>query len=198
MDAVHSERDEILLARHLAGEAGAFDALVRRYAEELYRFLLKMVNNPSAAEDLVQEAFLQVHSAAATFDPERSFKPWLYTIAANKARDHMRSRGRRRELSLEPPDEDDASPSGRAAESAAGQSADAEESDVRRAQVRRLIEQMPEHLRLILMLGYYQQLPYAEIAEILGIPVGTVKSRLHAAVGHFARLWQKETGEVAR
>jgi RNA polymerase sigma-70 factor (ECF subfamily) len=56
---------------------------------------------------------------------------------------------------------------------------------------------MPEHLRLMLILGYYQQLPYAEIADIVGIPVGTVKSRLHAAVNHFARLWRGRTKSVS-
>ena len=64
-------------------------------------------------------------------------------------------------------------------------------------QVRALIALMPEHLREILVLGYYQQLPYAEIAEILGIPLGTVKSRLHSAVNHFARLWREREPQDA-
>ena len=62
-------------------------------------------------------------------------------------------------------------------------------ADEQRALVREVIDEMPAHLREILLLGYYQQLPYAEIADVLEIPVGTVKSRLHAAVTHFAKLW---------
>ena len=63
-------------------------------------------------------------------------------------------------------------------------------SDEQRIAVRKVVDEMPERLRLVLVLGYFQQLPYAQIAEILDIPVGTVKSRLHAAVKHFARLWK--------
>ena len=66
-------------------------------------------------------------------------------------------------------------------------------AEEQKAVVRRLIDRMPEHLRLILTLGYYQQLPYAEIAGILEIPVGTVKSRLHSAVNCFAKLWRSHT-----
>jgi RNA polymerase sigma-70 factor (ECF subfamily) len=198
MDAVKERRDEELLADHLAGTAGAFDALVARYADELYGFLFRFVGNAAAADDLTQEAFVQVHLAAGAFDPERRFRPWLYTIAANKARDYLRSHGRRTEQSLDSQGRDGQRPASQlleADEPRAGESADAEQT---RSRVRELIAQMPEHLRLILMLGYYHQMPYAEIAEILDIPVGTVKSRLHAAVTHFAKLWRSTVPAQSR
>lgn len=192
IDAVESRSDKELLADHLAGKPGAFDALAVRYAQELYGFLFRFLGNAAAAEDLTQETFLQVHLAAQSFDATRAFKPWLYTIAANKARDYLRSRSRRQEQSLDAGVDDDETASPlhmlEAADAPVTDEVDAEE---RRALVRTLIEKMPEHLRLILMLGYFQQLPYAEIAEVLDIPVGTVKSRLHAAVTHFAKLWGK-------
>jgi RNA polymerase sigma-70 factor (ECF subfamily) len=188
---VSARRDEELLADHLAGVPGAFDALAERYADDLYRFLVRFVGNATAADDLVQETFLQVFSAASEFDPDRTFKPWLYTIAANKGRDYLRSRGRRQESSLDASGPDEDRPTGAdvlaAEELPSGTSLDAEEQ---RQRVRAVIARMPEHLRLMLVLGYYEQLPYAQIAEIVGIPVGTVKSRLHAAVTHFARAWQ--------
>ena len=184
--------DEELLADHLAGRDGAFDNLAQRYAHELFGFLSRFVGNAAAAEDLVQEAFLQVHLAAASFDPARTFRPWLYTIAANKARDFLRSRGRRHELSLDAPLGDEDGPSPAAGLEGANESlAERSDADERAQEVRTQIERMPVHLREILVLGYYQQLPYAQIAEILDIPVGTVKSRLHAAVAHFAKLWQR-------
>jgi len=197
---VKARQDEELLADHLAGKPGAFEALLRKYAEELYAFLFRFVGNAAAADDLVQETFVQVHLSAASFDPSRSFRPWLYTIAANKARDYLRGRARASEQSLD---------AGRGADDrldlahalpgehpSAVEQASAEET---KEAVRRVIARMPEHLRLILMLGYYQQLPYAEIAEILQIPVGTVKSRLHAAVTRFAQMWRAETaGASAR
>jgi RNA polymerase sigma-70 factor, ECF subfamily len=166
--------------------------LAARYAHELFGFLFRFVGSSAAADDLVQETFLQVHLAAASFDSSRAFKPWLYTIAANKARDFLRSAGRRQEQSLDATGPDNQGPSIghnlQADNVSAAEQASAEEQ---RAAVRALIAQMPEHLRLILMLGYYQQLPYAEISAILNIPVGTVKSRLHAAVNYFGRLWRK-------
>lgn len=192
-DAVKELTDEALLVEHLAGKPGSFEQLVSRYADELYGFLYRFVGNGALAEDLVQETFLQVHLSVGSFDPARRFRPWLYTIAANKARDMLRSRGRRTEQSLDArkPDEDRPSTSQvlEAEVPAADEVADEQE---RKRLVQTLIQRMPDHLRMILTLGYYQQLAYAEIAEILDIPVGTVKSRLHAAVNHFGRLWRAE------
>ncbi|MFH1748664.1 MAG: RNA polymerase sigma factor [Planctomycetota bacterium] len=191
MDGVKDQRDEELLTAHLSGQPGAFDILVARYTDGLYGFLLKFVGNTAVADDLVQESFLQVHMAANTFDPRRSFRPWLYTVAANKARDYLRGRGRRQEKSLDAGgSENEGLGMGQriaADDLAVAEQAQNEES---RQLVRALITKLPEHLRLILMLGYYQQLPYAEIATVLDIPVGTVKSRLHSAVTQFAKLWR--------
>jgi RNA polymerase sigma-70 factor (ECF subfamily) len=159
----------------------------------LFAFLHRFVGNAAAADDLVQESFLQVHLAADAFDPQRAFRPWLYTIAANKARDYLRGRGRRLEQSLDArgPDDDGLGPDELvpAAEESSFEQSSAEEV---RAAVRSVIAKMPEHLQLILMLGYFQRLPYSDIAEILDIPVGTVKSRLHAAVARFAWMWHKQ------
>lgn len=190
--AVQTRSDEELLADHLAGRPGAFDALAARYSNEIYAFVFRFVNQAAVAEDLVQETFLQVHLAAASFDPSRSLKPWLYTIAANKARDFLRSRKRRSVQSLDATGLDEDGPSLAQSLEAADVTA-LEQCDRQEQQeiVRKLIERMPEHLRLILTLGYYQKLPYSEISEILGIPVGTVKSRLHAAVTNFGKLWHK-------
>ncbi len=190
MSAVDQKSDEELLAEHLAGQPGAFDRVVARHADDLFSFFQRFVGNSSAADDLVQETFLQVHLAAGTFDPARAFKPWLYTIAANKGRDYLRARGRRPVHSLDTAGGDGDTPPA-AALLEGGELPPEEELDVeqRRDRVRAVITRMPETQRLILVLGYYQKLPYAEIADILGIPVGTVKSRLHAAVSHFAKLW---------
>ena len=190
MSVVNPKSDEELLAEHLAGKPGAFDLVVARHADDLFNFFQRFVGNSSAADDLVQETFLQVHLAAGTFDPARAFKPWLYTIAANKGRDYLRARGRRPVHSLDTTAGDGDTPSA-AALLEGDELAPEEELDVeqRRDRVRSVIAKMPETQRLILVLGYYQKLPYAEIADILGIPVGTVKSRLHAAVSHFAKLW---------
>lgn len=182
--------DAQLLAEHLAGQAGSFEVLVERYAEDLFGFFQRYVGRAGAADDLVQETFLQVHLSAGTFDPARTFKPWLYTIAANKARDYLRQRGRRATQSLDRGATDADGPTPASLLEAGDVSVpEVTDSLERKDQIRRLIAQMPEQHRMILVLGYYQRLPYAEIADILDIPVGTVKSRLHAAVKNFGRLW---------
>ena len=172
--------DTELLVRHLAGDAGSFAALVARYRRELFNFLYRFTGDAALAEDVFQEAFLQLHVSGAAFDPSRRLKPWLFTIAANKARDALRSRGRRRAVSLDAP----------VARDAEGATTYADLNLETRQAVQRIVDQMPENLRIVLVLCYFHELPYKEIAEILGVPLGTVKSRIHSAVRHFARKWQ--------
>jgi RNA polymerase sigma-70 factor (ECF subfamily) len=195
MSSVDSKRDEELLANHLAGDAGAFPALVGRYAEDLYAFFHRFIGNASLADDLVQETFLQVHLSSAAFDPARTFKPWLYTIAANKARDFMRARSRRPVQSLDGSvGGDDDAPTGASLVQADDGPVGADlERDEQRQRVRQVLDDLPEPQRLMLVLGYFQRLPYAEIAAVLNIPVGTVKSRLHAAVTLFAKYWLRHS-----
>jgi len=194
--------DGELLTAFLAGDEAAFTTLVRRYSHELYQFVVRFVRNSASAEDVVQETFVQVHQSAAGFDPTRRFRPWLFTIAANKARDHLRARGRKREVSL--------TVGQQTSEEQGGASyldfladdtpspGDILEGDEQRVVVRRIVSQMPDHLREILVLGYYQRFPYREIAEVLSIPVGTVKSRLHAAVSYFADAYKRELARQDR
>src|SRR4051812_30312928 len=87
--------DEELLAGYREGDRGSFAALVERYQRELFHFLVRFLGDRAAAEDIFQETFLQVHQSADQFDLQRRFRPWLFTIAANKARDLMRSQARR-------------------------------------------------------------------------------------------------------
>ena len=87
--------DEQLLAEYLRGDRQAFTELIGRYQSELYNYLLKFLSQPALAEDVFQETFLQVHLSAESFQAERRFRPWLYTIAVNKARDLLRKQKRR-------------------------------------------------------------------------------------------------------
>jgi len=185
--------DEQLLARFLEGDEASFSELVRRYSSELYRFVGRFVHTEAVAEDVVQDTFIQLHQSAAGFDLSRRLRPWLFTIAANKARDHLRSRGRRREVSLQGGATQHQSEEPGYIDFLADETlspTDAIEDKERAEIVRAIIAEMPDRLREILILGYYEQFPYKEIAEILSIPLGTVKSRLHAAVAHFAKAYK--------
>jgi len=192
---LHQLSDEQLVTAYRAGEHEAFELLLRRYRPELFQFLVRFVSDRASAEDLFQEAFMQVHQSIATFDATKRFKPWLFTIAANKARDYLRKHGRRQSHASIAAVADDEEPTGRAlldllqadlpnpSEDAAGRET--------RQQVRQTVAAMPEHLREVLLLAYFNQFSYKEIASMLQIPLGTVKSRLHAAVGTFAKLWEQ-------
>ena len=92
--------DEQLVVAYRDGAVDALRVLIERYEQELFHFLIRFAGNRASAEDLFQEAFLQVHISAATFDATKRFKPWLFTIAANKARDHLRKQKRRRAAPL--------------------------------------------------------------------------------------------------
>jgi len=188
--------DEQLLADYLAGQPDAFELLVRRHSQELFRFLVRFTGSAATAEDIVQDTFLQVHLSAASFDRSRRLKPWLFTIAANKARDLLRSRARRPEVPLDARVGVDEDESQRFLDFLAdvehSPSASLEQEEEREF-VRSVLGKMPDHLREVLILSYYHRFPYKEIAEILGVPLGTVKSRLHAAVGHFGQAYRAAT-----
>jgi RNA polymerase sigma-70 factor (ECF subfamily) len=193
---VNTPTDEQLLADYVAGQIDGFELLVRRHSQELFRFLVRFTGSSSMAEDIVQETFLQVHLSAVSFDRSRRFKPWLFTIAANKARDLMRSRRRRPEVPLDAQVGSEDDESQRFLDFLADSTiapAGTLEQEEERAFVRNIMEKLPEHLREVLVLSYYHRFPYKEIADVLGVPLGTVKSRLHAAVGQFGQAYRTAT-----
>jgi RNA polymerase sigma-70 factor, ECF subfamily len=188
-----SPTDEQLIESYRRGSKSGFTQLVERYQRELFHFLVRFLGDRAAAEDVFQETFLQVHQSASTFDPDRRFRPWLFTIAANKARDLMRSQARRPtnplQATISPGDEE----SGQyidLMESMAQSPGENLEKEELQTLVHDTVMSMPDHLREILLLSYFHQFPYKQISDILGIPLGTVKSRLHAAVAHFADRWR--------
>lgn len=197
---VADRTDEQLLSDHLGGDAKAFPELVERYRNELLHFLIRFLGSRSAAEDVFQDAFLQVHLAADSFDSSRRFKPWLYTIAANKARDFHRRQKRRAAASLSAPvggDDTETEFVDLLASDEAGP--DQPVSDQEQAtRVKRIVDELPAHYREILLLSYFQKMSYGQIADSLDIPLGTVKSRLHSAVASFADSWKNEQALAER
>ena len=187
--------DEALLGAYRKGDRAAFAELVNRYQRELFHFLVRFLGDRAAAEDVFQETFLQVHQSAEQFDLDRRLRPWLFTIAANKARDLMRQKARRPTNPLE------ANISGGNSDDDGGRFIDLMASNAQmpdepmqkqemQDRVRNIVQAMPHHFREILLLSYFHQFPYKEISDMLDIPLGTVKSRLHAAVASFAERWQ--------
>lgn len=190
--------DEQLVADHLAGDPNAFRILVERHSRELYDFVFRFTRSSAAAEDIVQEAFLQVHLSGDSFDPTRRFRPWLFTIAANKSRDWLRSRSRQKEVALDAAVNATDETGQRFLDLLADDTAlpaDTLAQDEQRRAVRRVVDRLPPALCEVLVLAYYHRFAYKEMADILEIPLGTVKSRLHAAVGAFAKELKREETE---
>lgn len=193
--------DEQLLQDYLNGRLASFELLVRRHTQELYQFVLRFTADSMAAEDVVQETLIQVHHSAGKFDPTRRFKPWLFTIAANKARDHLRRVSRRREVAFDAPIKGSDDTGQRFLDLLSGDSVLPHEDmllDEKRRLVRGVMETMPANLAEVLILAYYHRFPYKEIAEIVGIPLGTVKSRLHAAIVFFGQRYREAIAEDAQ
>ncbi|MCC6283682.1 MAG: sigma-70 family RNA polymerase sigma factor [Phycisphaerales bacterium] len=194
--------DEQLFGRYRQGDTDALRTLILRYEGDLFRFLFRLLGDKAAAEDVFQETFLQVHVSQDTFDPERRFRPWVFTIAANKGRDYLRRKGRRFAVELSAPvgGSSDGEGAGGAtfvdllAIDVPSPDASMDREDRERL-VQRALGGMSPTLREVLLLAYFQRLSYAQIADDLGIPLGTVKSRLHAAVASFARNWERVSRE---
>jgi RNA polymerase sigma-70 factor (ECF subfamily) len=190
--------DAELLARYAAGDEAAFHEVVTRYKNSLYAFLRQFLNRRDLVEDVFQETFLQLFTSRDSFDINRPLRPWLFTIAANKAKDALRKWQRTAAV-----------PIGTLADSeelSFGDVLNAITSDSRipsdnlertetALRVEQVIANMPENLREILILAYFNKFSYKQMAEILSIPIGTVKSRLHTAVGRFAKDWKASDGD---
>jgi RNA polymerase sigma-70 factor (ECF subfamily) len=185
--------DEDLLTRFQRGQREAFAVLVRRYERELYGYLRRYLGDASLADDVFQNTFLQLYTKVGKYEPGRPVRPWLYTIATHQAIDALRRAGRHQALSLEQQREAGADGEVRSLvgmlECPAPGPLDSAQAEERRLAVRAGVERLPDFLRQVVLLAYYQGLKYREIADILGIPVGTVKSRLHAALGKLQEAW---------
>jgi len=156
-----------LLERFAAGDLDAFESLFRQYQGEVYRWVMRIVRDPSVAEDLTVEAFWRAHKAHAGFHPEANFAAWLRRIATNLALDHLRKR--RPYVAL--PDD-----------LAAERKADSVVQQQTRAVLRKAFAELPPLLRIVAQLGLVEDESYAEIAQALGISAGVARTRMFRAV----------------
>jgi RNA polymerase sigma-70 factor, ECF subfamily len=191
--ALTSCSDEELLERFRRKQTEAFGVLVRRYERELYGYLRRYLGDASLAEDVFQNTFLQLYVKSGQYEPGRPVRPWLYTIATHQAIDALRRNNRHQAVSLDEArtEAGDGELVGlmELLESRGPAPVDAATAEERREQVRAGVDRLPDFLKQVLILAYYQGLKYREIADILGIPVGTVKSRLHAALVKLQEAW---------
>lgn len=178
-----ADRDRADMQRLSAGDDAALNDLMARHARPVFQFLCRMLNNENDAEDLAQETFLRVYRARASFRTGEKFTTWLYTIAANLARNHFRWRNRHPGVSLEA--ETDAA--GRSLASTLPANlplpSHAALEEERLAAVRAAVNRLPEDLREAIILCEWQECSVAEAAAILGATPKAVESRLYRARG---------------
>ena len=164
----------------MAGDRSALEELVRRHQGPLRGFFFRMLDGDRAqAEDLVQETFLRL-LRQRTYEPRRAFKPWLYAVAANLARDHLRAAVAR-----------PAGPGDDVLALLPDRAPGPDQRAVAAAEARRVAEalgQLGEDVRATLVLRYANDLSLADVAAALGVPVGTVKSRLNAGTRRLREL----------
>ena len=178
--------DREVVQRALAGSESAFREIVLRYQRSVHRLLLRMVRDPSLAEDLAQEVFLKAFRALKTFDPERKFSSWLFKIAHNTAIDQLR-RKQLATVPLESPDEDKPDLLALLPD----QNGESPDRALDRQNLAQAIQAAVGRLRVeyreVVILRFQQDLSYEEIAEITELPLGTVKTHLHRARKAMAR-----------
>ncbi len=193
VEGLTNRTDSELLDRYCEGDEGAFKEIVDRYKNGLYAFLRKFLNRHELVEDVFQETFLQLYSSRESFDRSRPLRPWLFTIAANKAKDALRKAQRSAAVSIGTLAQSDEM----SFEEVLNILTRDDEAPIHTLQrqetaanVKQIIATLPEALREILILAYFNQFSYKQIAEMLSIPIGTVKSRLHTAVARFSQEWK--------
>jgi RNA polymerase sigma-70 factor (ECF subfamily) len=178
--------DAELVAGALRGSQDAYRELVKRFERPVYSLVLRMVQDPAAAEDLAQEVFLKAFRRLASYDPQWKLSSWLFKIAHNTAIDHLR-RGAPETVPLEAEEE---GRGGLAAVLADGSAEDpraaAERRDLARSLERAIARLRPEYRQAVLMF-YAHGASYQDICEVTGLPLGTVKTNLHRARGELAR-----------
>jgi RNA polymerase sigma-70 factor (ECF subfamily) len=185
--------EELLLKYRAQADRRAFNELVKRYERELYSYLQRYLGDANLAEDVFQATFLQVHLKCQQFESERKVRPWLYTIATHQAIDCQRRNKRHKLVSLDRRHGDDGESEPGALldllEARDPSPDDNLESVERRDWARDAVAKLPETLQVAVNLIYHQGLKYREAAEILKVPVGTVKSRLHTAMLRLNEAW---------
>jgi RNA polymerase sigma-70 factor (ECF subfamily) len=159
-----------LLVRHCSGDPDAFAELVTRYRAPVYGYLVRVGVEPHVRDDLFQEIFLRIHRAAATYRADCPLHPWVFTIVANTVRSHYRKLRVRHLVFPEstPPESESSQPDG-------CEVAEARETAVR---LEAALGRLPGAQREVVLLCCIENLSQREVGEILGIPVGTVKTRL--------------------
>lgn len=188
--------DEALAAEAQRGDRAALEQLLRRYEKRLYNYVRRMVGHDEDALDLVQDTFVRVCKYLPRYNASRPFRPWIYRIATNRSRDHLRARARRRSLPLDASMQDEDGSGATLGDRIAGARPNPHQKAVAHEQAELLekaVAALPEKLRAVFLMARYEDMRYDEIAKALRIPTGTVKSRMNKAVTRLRETLREDT-----
>lgn len=182
-----------IIQRAQAGDSEALSQLVLSQQHYVYSIAMSVLKNPEDAADLTQEAFIRLFRALPQYNGESRFTTWLYRLVVNLGRDELRRRGR--QVPIIPPvveEEEHDQVASVADDDRWADPARALDSRELRGEVRRALEQLEEHYRLVLTLYYFDDMKYNEIADVLDIPLNTVKSHIRRGKERLAALLQEQ------
>lgn len=187
-----AEPSSELIRRAQSGEPEALHQLVLSQQHYIYSIAMSVLKNPDDAADLTQEAFIRLFRALPQYNGESRFTTWLYRLVVNLGRDELRRRGRQVPIAPAPNEEEQDQVSGVADEDRWTDPELALDSQELRSQVRQALDQLEEHYRLVLTLYYFEDMKYTDIAEILNIPLNTVKSHIRRGKERLATIIQTQ------
>lgn len=174
------EEDIALVARARKGDESAYRILLRKYQRSVYSICLRMVRNREEAEDLAQDAFVKVFAMLDRYNPSYAFSSWLFKITSNLCIDFIRKK-RIEGVPMDEPVRSDKGDYIRQFETSVDDPETASLKRERSGYLSRAIESLPPHYRLMVILRHQEELSYEEIAAAVGVPLGTVKARIHRA-----------------
>lgn len=172
--------DAELVTRACAGREDGFEELVRRYQRPIVTYVYRMTGDYEAALDLAQEVFIKVYNSLARYDSEYKFSTWIYRIAHNSAIDHLRRNSKKLE-ELETRNSEGETYARPQVVSARPSPEQESERAERRTEIEAVVQQLPHAYRELIALRHAHDMSYDEIAEVTGLPLGTVKNRIFRA-----------------
>jgi RNA polymerase sigma-70 factor, ECF subfamily len=189
-EAPEGQADEAVVKRAQGGDSSAFEEIFKRYRHKVFSLSYRMTGNPVEAEDLCQEIFLQVIRKIGSFEGRSSFSTWLYRVATNRSRDYLRRKKRAPDIVIQDDDAQDRGIEDKGSEGIRGDPENSAISSEAQSLVQSALLELPMSLRVPLVLHELEDFQYQEVAGMLGLPVGTVKSRIFRARIKLAEILQ--------
>jgi RNA polymerase sigma-70 factor (ECF subfamily) len=186
--------EQLLLNYRDRRDVESFEALVHRYEKPIYNYLLRYLRSGPLADEVFQATFLRLYEKCGLYDEDQLVRPWLYSIATHQAIDALRKEGKHQAARLDDEhavDDADVVTLLNLLGSETPSPLDQAEEHERAEWTRKAVDELPDHQRVAVLLIFFQGLKYREVAEILQVPEGTIKSRIHKSLLALNKAWRR-------